>query len=148
MRQRTPSPPLITGIDGIVSRPPNEVNYSTLNGKRMEICKPPENKIRRKYRKYGISGNMAKYVKTEENTGKNGYLIEPGDKNNINTMKKEAGSNGEEGGVTGAPQRQQSENSKLNTDSITDSIYSGTSGKIENQKEPGDKTKSKRWKSM
>ena len=59
----------------------------------------------KKYNKYGISGNMAKYVKIKENTGKNGYLIEPGDKNNIDTMKKEAGSNEEEGGVTGSPQQ-------------------------------------------
>jgi len=49
MRQRTPSPTLITGIDGIISRPPNEVNYPTLNGKRIETEKQSENKIRRKY---------------------------------------------------------------------------------------------------
>ena len=32
MASGSPSPPLIKGIDGIVSRPPNKVNYSTLNG--------------------------------------------------------------------------------------------------------------------
>ena len=48
MAQSVSSPPLITGINGIVSRPPNEVNYSTLNGKRMETGKQPENKIRQK----------------------------------------------------------------------------------------------------
>ena len=62
---------------------------------------------------------MAKYLKKEENTGR------------------------EEGGITGAPQRQQSENLKLNTDTITDSIYSGPSGKIEKRKESGDENKVK-----
>ena len=46
MRWRTPSPTLITGIDEIVSRPPNKVNYSTWNRKRIEIGKPPVNEIR------------------------------------------------------------------------------------------------------
>ena len=55
MRPRKPSPSLTTGIDGIVSRPPNGVNYSTLNGKRMETGKQPGNEIRRKYKKHGIS---------------------------------------------------------------------------------------------
>ena len=45
MTPRSPSPPLIKGIDWIVSRPPNEVDYSTLNGKRMETGKQPENEI-------------------------------------------------------------------------------------------------------
>jgi len=49
MTHRSSSPPLIKGIDGIVSRPPNEVNYPTLNGKRIETEKQSENKIRRKY---------------------------------------------------------------------------------------------------
>ena len=44
MTPRSPSPPLIKGIDGIVIKHRNEVNYSTLNGKR-------------------TFGNMAKYVK-------------------------------------------------------------------------------------
>ena len=105
MRQRTPSPPLITGIDGIVSRPPNEVNYSTLNEKRMEPGKQAGKEIRRKYKKHGISGNMVNYVKKEENAGKDEYLIEPGDENKIDTIKKDIGSDGEEGGDTGEPQR-------------------------------------------
>ena len=54
MAPRAPSPPLIKGIDGIVSRPPNEVNYSTLNGKNMETRKQPGNEIRRKFKKYGL----------------------------------------------------------------------------------------------
>ena len=70
MTHRSSSPPLIKEIDGIVSRSPNEVNYSSLNGKRMETGKQQENEIRRKYKKHGISGNKAKYVKQEENTGK------------------------------------------------------------------------------
>jgi len=43
-------------------------------------------------------------VKKEENTGKNGNLIEPGDENEILMMKKSIGSDGEEGGETGEPQ--------------------------------------------
>ena len=105
MAHRVSSPPLITGITGIVSRHFNEVNYSTLNEKRMESGKQTGKEIRRKYRKHGISGNMVNYVKEEENTGKNGYLIEPGDENKIDTMKKDVGSDGEEGGDTGEPQR-------------------------------------------
>ena len=99
MAPRAPSPPLIKGIDGIVSRHPNEVNYSTLNRKRMESGKQPGKEIRQKYRKYGIPGNMAKYVKQEENTGKIKNRMEPSDENK--TMKKDVGSDGEEVGETG-----------------------------------------------
>ena len=70
MAHRVSSPPLITGITGIVSRHPNEVNYSTLNGKRIESGKQTGKEIRRKYKKHGISGKMANYVKQEENDGK------------------------------------------------------------------------------
>ena len=75
MRPMPHSPPLITGIDGIVSRPPNEVNYSTLNEESMEARKQPGNEIRRKFKKHGISGNKANYVKQEENDGKNKNLM-------------------------------------------------------------------------
>ena len=37
--------PLIKGIDGSVSRSPNKVNYSTLNGKRMITERQPGNEI-------------------------------------------------------------------------------------------------------
>jgi len=70
---------VLFGIDGIVGRPPNEVNYSTLNRRIMKTGKPTENRIPRKHKKYGISGNIAKYIKKEEIAGKNGYLIGPGD---------------------------------------------------------------------
>ena len=76
MSPRSPSPPLIKGIDGIVSRPPIEVNYSTLNGKSTETRKQPGNEIRRKSSTYGISGNMAKDVKEWKNIGKTGNLVE------------------------------------------------------------------------
>ena len=58
MAPGSPSPPLIKGINGIVSRPPNEVNYSTLNGKRMEIGKQTENEIRQAFKIYGMSKKM------------------------------------------------------------------------------------------
>ena len=103
MRQRTPSPPLITGIDGIVSRPPNEVNYSPLNGKMMKTGKPTENRIpRRNYKNHGIKKMEGYYVKKEEN----GNLIEPGDEKEIVIIKKGIGSDGEEDGKTGEPQWQ------------------------------------------
>ena len=70
MTPRSPSPFLIKGIDGIVSRPPNEVNYSALNGKSMETRKQSGNEIKRKFKKIRISGNMTKDVKQEENAGK------------------------------------------------------------------------------
>ena len=73
MAHRVSSPPLIKGIDGIVSRPPNEVKYSTLNGKNMETRKQPGNEIRRKFKKYGLN-KRDRYVK--ENTGKYEYLME------------------------------------------------------------------------
>ena len=111
MTPRSPSPPLIKGIDGIVSRPPNEVNYSTLNGKMMKTGKPTRNRIQSDY-KYGISGNMANYVKKEEIAGKNGYLIEPGDENKINKMKKDVGLDGEEGGDIREPQQQKCDKSE------------------------------------
>ena len=66
MTPRSPSPSLIKGIDGIVSRPPNEINYSTLNEKRLKSGEPPENEIRQKYKKLGISGNKATYVKQKK----------------------------------------------------------------------------------
>ena len=81
MVPRSPSPPLIKGIDGIVSRPPNEVNYSTLNEESMEARKQPENEIRRKFKKLGISGNQANYVKQEEKDGKIENVREPGNRN-------------------------------------------------------------------
>ena len=67
MTHQSSSPPLIKGIDGIISRPPNKVKYSTLNGKRLEAGKQPGNKIRQKYKKHGKSGNKENYVKQEEN---------------------------------------------------------------------------------
>mmetsp|Transcript_53974 Transcript_53974/g.61084 ORF Transcript_53974/g.61084 Transcript_53974/m.61084 type:complete len:103 (-) Transcript_53974:340-648(-) len=101
MRPRTPSPPLITGIDGIVRRPPNEVNYPTLNGKMMKTGKPTENRIPiRDYKNYGIKKMERYYVKKEEN----GNLIEPGDENEIVMMTKGIESDGEENGETGEPQ--------------------------------------------
>ena len=49
---------------------------------------------------------MAKYVKQEENTGKNGNLMEPSNRNEIEMMKKEIKLNEEESGETGEPQQQ------------------------------------------
>ena len=48
MTHQLSSPSLIKGIDGIISRHPNEVNYSALNGTKIESGKQPENVIRQK----------------------------------------------------------------------------------------------------
>ena len=73
MIQQSSSPPFIKGIDGIVSRSPNKVNYSTLNGERLETGKQPGNEIRQKYKKYGPK-KMERYVKQEENAGKRNLM--------------------------------------------------------------------------
>ena len=103
MKQRTPSPPLITGIDGIVSRPPNEVNYSALNGKNMETRKQPGNEIRRKLKKYGLR-QKERYVK--ENAGKYKHLMKLAKTYGceIPMIKKEVESDGNEGGGSEEPQ--------------------------------------------
>jgi len=102
MAHRLSSPPLIKEIDGIVSRPPNEVNYSTLNGRMMKTGKPTENRIPINYKNHGIKKMERYYVKKEEN----GNLIEPGDENEIVVIKKGIGSDREENGKTGEPQWQ------------------------------------------
>ena len=51
-----------------------------LNGKRMESGKQPGNKIRQKYRKYGLR-NMEKNMKEGEIYWKIENLMEPGDRN-------------------------------------------------------------------
>ena len=59
MTQRSPSPPLFKEIDGIISsRYPNDVNYSILNGKRMETEKQPGNEIRQRMEYLEIWQNM------------------------------------------------------------------------------------------
>ena len=63
-------------------------------------------KVEQKYRKYGLKKIKKYYLKEEENACKNGNLIEPGDENKIETMKKDVGLDGEEGGETGGPQQQ------------------------------------------
>ena len=96
MTPRLPSPPLIKGI---VSRPPNEVNYSTLNGKNMETRKQPGNEIRQKFKKYRLN-KRDKYVK--ENTGKYECLMELAKKYvcKIPLIKKDVESDGKEGAET------------------------------------------------
>ena len=86
---------------------------------------------------------MANYVKREENAGKSGYLIGPGDENKINTMKKDVGLDGEEGGDTGAPKRVSYENLKPNTDMTNDSLCNITSARnIDNGNVTNTETKS------
>ena len=96
MAHRLSSPPLIKGIDGIVSRSPNEVNYSALNEKSMKTSKQPGIEIRRKYRKFGISGNMKKDVKQEGNPGKIKILNRGVNENEIDMVENKEEDDGEE----------------------------------------------------
>ena len=66
-----------------------------LNGKIMESGKQPENKIRQKYRRYGLK-NMEKNKKAGKNTSKIINLMKPGDKNENEMMKNNVKYNGEE----------------------------------------------------
>ena len=102
MAHRLSSPPLIKGIDGIVSRSLNEVNYSTLIEKNMESQKPLGHEIRRKF-KYGLR-KKERYVK--ENAGKYKYLMTLAKTYGceIPTINKEVEADGNEGGGTGEPQ--------------------------------------------
>ena len=52
-----------------------------LNGKIMESGKLPENKIRRKYRKYWLENMEKNCMKEGKYTGKIENLMEPGDEN-------------------------------------------------------------------
>jgi len=146
MAQRGSSPPLITGIDGIVGRPPNEVNYSTLNGKNMETRNQPGNEIRRKFKKYGLRQKERYYVKEEENDGKIENLREPGNRNEIKVMKSDVESNGEEdGATTSKAQPKKCENPTSNTAMTNDNTgNSCTSARsdIDNGKVTNTETKS------
>ena len=63
MTHQSSSPPLIKGIDGIISRHPNEVNYSAVSGTKIESGKQLEIEIQQKYRKYKLQ-NMEKNSRT------------------------------------------------------------------------------------
>merc|ERR1712238_305170 len=97
---------------------PNEVNYSILNGGSMETNNQPGKEKSRKYKKYERSGNMAKDVKKDENGGKIGNLMEPGNRNEIKLMKTDGKSNGKDVGATSKAQQKKCENPTSNTDAL------------------------------
>ena len=99
MAHRLSFPPLIKGIDGIVRRPPNEVNYSALNGKNMETRKQPGNEI------FGRSRKMTKDVKQEENTGKIKILNRGVKENETDMVENKEEDDGEEDGVEAQQQK-------------------------------------------
>ena len=107
MAHRLSSPPLIKGIDGIVSRPPNEVNYSALNEESMEARKQPGNEIFGISRKFGISGNMTKDVKQVEKAGKIKILNRGINQTEIDMMENKVEDVREEEGVTREAQQQE-----------------------------------------
>ena len=100
MAHRLSSPPLIKGIDGIVSRSPNEVNYSTLIETNTELRKPRGNEIRRKF-KYGLR-QKERYVK--ENASKYECLMKLAKTYGCEIPMKDVESDGNEGGETGEQQ--------------------------------------------
>ena len=123
MTPSSPSPPLIKGIDGIVSRSPNEVNYSTLNGKKTKATTRIEQELRMKYGKYKIVYNSVKIENKANNTSKTKILNRPSNKNKNKQRKNKVDYDGEEDGVTRVAQSKKYENMKLNTDTTNDSIY-------------------------
>ena len=64
----------------------------------METRKQPGNEIRRKFKKYGFR-QMERYVKKED-IGKYEYLMEPGNRNEIEETKMDVEDDGKEDGVT------------------------------------------------
>ena len=121
MAHQLSSPPLIKGIDGIVSRSPNEVNYSTLNKKSMETRNQLGKEKSRKYKKYERSGNMAKDVKKDKIGGKIDNLMEPGNPNEIKLMKTDRESDEKENRETAQPQPKKCKNLTSNIDTANDS---------------------------
>ena len=85
MALRSTLPPLIKGINGIVSRPPNKVNYSTLNEISMEIGKQSRNEIieKRLRKKYAI---LYKYIENKEKNNSTTKILNRRDKKNENKM--------------------------------------------------------------
>lgn len=57
MVSQSSSPALIKEIGRILSRPPNKVNYFTLNGKKTKAVTQIEQELKMKDKKYKIFGN-------------------------------------------------------------------------------------------
>ena len=55
----------------------------------METGKQPENKIQRKYKKYGHKNMEKSYIKEGKYTGRIKNWMEPGNQNQIKLMKKD-----------------------------------------------------------
>ena len=72
MVSRSPSSPLIKGIDGIARRSLNKYNYSTLNGKQIRnTITRIEQKLKKTYRKR-LFGNYVKWKNKATNNKKMG----------------------------------------------------------------------------
>ena len=80
-----------------------------LNGKKMEPVKQPGNKIRQKYRKFGLK-KMEKNMKEGNYTGKIQNLMEPGNENENEMTKTKVEYDGEKDGKTGEQKRQKCKN--------------------------------------
>ena len=74
-------------MDGIVSRSPKEVNYSTLNRKKSKAITWIEQELKMKYRKCKIFSNLVKIGNKAKKTSKTKILNQPGNKNKIKKMK-------------------------------------------------------------
>ena len=150
MAHRLSSPLLIKGINGILNRSPNEIDYSTLNAKSMETRNQPGKEKSRKSKKYKRSRNMAKDMKKDKIGGKIDNLMEPGNPNEIKLMKTDRESDGKENRETAQPQPKKCENPTSNIDTTNDNNNCTNAsknidnGKVTNIKSVnGEKTKEK-----
>ena len=75
---------------------------------------------------------MEEYVKQEENGGKIGNLMEPGNQKEIKLMKTDGESNREDSGAIQLPKRKRCEYLKPNTDTTNDSLCNSSTGASKN----------------
>ena len=81
MASRSLFPSLIKGINRIKNRPPDRVNYSTLNEMKMGPGKQIGNEIRQKYGKCKIFRNYVKFKNKAKHTSDTKILNRLGNKN-------------------------------------------------------------------
>ena len=99
------SSPLIKGIDGIESRPPNKVNYSTLDRKKMKSEGKKVKEKQRNYREHKITGKIIIEEQKEKNNGNNTILNQPNDANQDKMIENNVEYVGEDDGAIQTAQR-------------------------------------------
>ena len=118
-----------TGKNGKLMEPGDETKHEMmkkdveLDGiEGVESGKQPGNKIRRKYRKFGLQ-NMQKNMKEEKYIDKIKNPIEPGGENKNKEMKNKVEYDGKEDAVTRVAQSKKYKNLLPNTNATNDSRY-------------------------